>query len=324
MARTGRPKASLELSPEEQGSARSTTSIGRGVCLSAAIVGVAHLSGACRNPTEIQLDIWTNVPCTDSTQWHGIAVYTGDPGLDLEDKAPAMTSPTCDSAGHVGTLVVTPSGADNEQVGIRVVAGLAREPEDCGANGYAGCIVARRTLNYVPHETTPLRIDLDSLCIGQGCDLLHTCVNGACDDARLTSPQEDSAVAMTVRCGDNSVQCSTTGNVCCLHMDTDAGTLTGSCVDPVDCPPEDDVLRCDDDSDCPGGTVCCVGFSAGQQGTICNFHIEGPGSGSACVAPANCDSQEVLCVEGMPCPTGTICEFRQALPDYRSCCLMAQ
>jgi hypothetical protein len=301
-----------------------TTSVRRGVCLLVAILGVAHLSGACRNPTEIQLDIWTDEPCTDPTQWRGIAVYTGDPGLDLEAKDPAMTSRDCDAAGHVGTLVVLPSGPDNEQVGIRVVAGLAREPENCGANSYAGCIVARRTLNYVPHETTPLPIHLDSLCIGRGCDPLTTCLYGACDDARVTSPPEDAAVGSTVSCGGNHVKCSTTGNsnICCVHMDTDAGTLTGSCVDPRDCPPEDDLLRCDDDTDCPAGNVCCVAFSAGQQGMICNFHIEGPGSGSECVTPANCASQEVLCVEGTPCPTGMICGFRQALPDYRSCCLM--
>jgi hypothetical protein len=298
----------------------------RGACLLVAILGVAHLSGACRNPTEIELDIWTNVPCTDSIQWQGVAVYTGEPGLDLEAKAPAMASPACDSAGHVGTLVVTPSGPDNEQVGIRVVAGLAREPEDCGANGYAGCIVARRTLNYVPHETTPLRIDLDSSCIGHACDLLHTCVDGACDDARVASPPGDaSAVSTTVRCGDNSAQCSTTGDVCCLHIDTDAGTATGSCMNARDCPPEDAVLNCDDDTDCPEGTVCCVAYSPENIGSgTCDFHTDGFGAGSTCIAAAHCDSQEVLCELRMPCPNGAMCDLAFALPGYASCCMASQ
>jgi hypothetical protein len=298
----------------------------RKVLLVVAALVVGSSSGACRDPTEIQLDIWTNVPCTDSARWHGIAVYTGHPGLDLEQKAPAMTSTTCDASGHIGTLVVVPKDSDNEEVGIRVVAGLASAPEDCGANGYAGCIVARRTLNYVPHTTTDLRIDLDSLCIGEGCELLQTCVNGACADARLIvppGPADAASTAPTVRCGNNAVRCATTGDVCCLQLDVDAETATGSCRAPTDCPPLAPVLYCDDNTDCPNGTVCCVAY-AQDQGGLCRS-VVGYGGGTECVPPENCGTQIVLCEERMPCGDGgNLCSFAGNFPGYASCCLQPQ
>jgi hypothetical protein len=294
-----------------------------------AALALGSLSGACRDATEIKLDVWTNMPCTDPTAWRGIAVYTGKPGLDLETKAPAMTSAACDGSGHIGTLVVVPKDANDEEVGLRVVAGLMRAPEDCAANGYAGCIVARRTLTYVPHTTTDLRIDLDSLCENQGCDLLHTCVDGACDDARIDVPPApaDAAPNPSVRCGDNAVRCATTGNVCCLEVDLDAGTATGSCRARDDCPPGTAVLKCDDNSDCPGGAVCCV-VGAGQGGVCQSF--EGQGGGTECVDPITCGTQVVLCEELNPCPvylpdggfsgTSNECAFSNYFPHYSSCC----
>ena len=54
-----------------------------------------------------------------------------------------------------------------------------------------------------------------------------------------------------VRCGDNGAVCPTSGNVCCLSVDTAAGTTTGECRPPETCPPTSLVLYCDDESDCP-------------------------------------------------------------------------
>jgi hypothetical protein len=67
--------------------------------------------GSCLSPTELRLHVHTNVPCTDSAQWKGVAVYMGVPGESLEAKAPALTTTSCDENGQVGSLVVVPSGA---------------------------------------------------------------------------------------------------------------------------------------------------------------------------------------------------------------------
>lgn len=56
--------------------------------------------GSCRGATEIRLHVRTNAPCTDPSKWQGIAVYVGQPGADVENKAPALTATDCDANGH--------------------------------------------------------------------------------------------------------------------------------------------------------------------------------------------------------------------------------
>ena len=143
---------------------------------------------ACRTPTEVTVQVRTNLPCTEGASWHGISVYTGAPGLDVETRAPVLTSTTCDADGNVGSLVVVPSASKETTIAIRVVAGITREPRDCAANGYQGCIVERRTVSFLPHDSLEVDIALTGECVGQACDALTTCVAGTCADARLNVP----------------------------------------------------------------------------------------------------------------------------------------
>jgi hypothetical protein len=127
---------------------------------------------------------------------------------------------------------------------------VSDDPEDCAARDYNGCIVARRAIKYVAHESLELDIDLTNDCVSLGCDPEHTCSLGGCvgvDEAALPAP---SASAHTVHCGDNNAVCSTKGAVCCLSVDTENQTTLGACMDPKDCPPGNIVLNCDDESDC--------------------------------------------------------------------------
>src|SRR4051794_37162619 len=112
----------------------------RVLAVSSFIVALSVLLGSCREPTEIRLHVRTNVPCTDSDKWKGVAVYVGAPGIDVETKAPTLTTTTCDENGQVGSLVVVPSAEKDAQVGLKVVAGLAVAPEACAARNYQGCI----------------------------------------------------------------------------------------------------------------------------------------------------------------------------------------
>jgi hypothetical protein len=84
----------------------------------------------------------------------------------------------------------------------------------------------------------------------------------------MPPPDPIEIVGPTVRCGDDGVICGTTGDVCCLTVDTARQRTFGDCRAPKDCPPTSTVLRCDDDSDCPGpepstgsAAVCALSFT---------------------------------------------------------------
>jgi len=289
------------------------------------MVAAAAGSTSCRGATQIIVDIRTNVPCANPMQWQGIAVYSGSPGLDVETKDPSLTSAACDPDGHVGSIVLVPNGAKDATVGIRVVAGLTRPPDQCAAAGYQGCIVARRTVTFLPHEALNLTIDLTGDCVGQACDALRTCINGVCSDARLTSSVEgDAAVAgATVRCGDdpsNRCPANDAEHACCLTVAA-AKIVGATCKRSTDCAPPSFAMLCDKASDCAGTKddagvpyVCCMTDSGGT--TIRN---------SQCTSVGACDFPEGfqtwLCNDQLPCANGTSYCRPQGddLPGYFSC-----
>jgi hypothetical protein len=234
---------------------------------------------SCRPATQITLSVHTNVPCGDGSEWQGVAIYVGQPGPDVESTAATLVTHACDEQGFIGSLVVTPSGEKDSDVGLRVVAGITKNPEKCAEGAYEGCIVARRAVRFTPHDSLELAVELTADCVSIGCDATHSCIERRCVETR--SIDETSVVAKdfgqagatgaagsgpgalpdditgpSVRCGDNGVRCATAktttnGEVCCLEVDAEAGTTFGACLLPKDCPPTSVVLNCDDDTDCP-------------------------------------------------------------------------
>jgi hypothetical protein len=303
-------------------------------CLALLGTSLALAIGSCRGATEILLDLRTNIPCVGAAPWHGVAVYTGHPGIDVETRAPAMTSTACDAKGEIGTLAVVPNGPSDAEIGIRVVAGITRAPEDCAAHGYEGCVVARRTLSFLPHQELDLTIQLDSDCTGLGCDALHSCANGSCADARVTpvTPAADAAAPVTgpVRCGDEGVTCPNEGETCCLTVDRDAGTTRGDCRLPKACPPTSVVLQCDANTQCTGAddagspNICCLVYSGfAQPGNVDPDNI----SAGACMSLAACYGANIggtsgfmLCGDRQPCPGDFACKKAGVtLPGYFWC-----
>jgi len=142
-----------------------------------AAVGLAH----CLEPTEITLVLTTDVPCSAV---NGAAVAVGPPGDETRD--PAATTTSCDG-GMLGTLVVVPSGAIDDVVGVRVMLGVgATQAESCHAPDFAGCVVARRELGYIRHTPLTLPIELQRACLDDPCDPTSSCVNGQCVDGGVT------------------------------------------------------------------------------------------------------------------------------------------
>jgi hypothetical protein len=145
-------------------------------------IGVAAAS--CRAPTEIVVDVRTNVAYAPATV---TAFVVGAPGETETAEPTAETrEPWSLPAGEVGSLVVVPGGAKDGRVSVKIVMGIGREARDCAPGDAAGCIVARRTLRYVPHERLDLPIMLFDVCAGVTCDAESTCNSqGECVGAEI-------------------------------------------------------------------------------------------------------------------------------------------
>src|SRR5688572_13285400 len=108
-------------------------------------------AAACQDPTQVTLEITTDLSCD---VFDGTSITAGLLG-EIEDKPAGAVTTTCDDAGHVGTLVVVPSDADDAELAVKVIAASGQGVEQCVAPDYAavepgaaGCIVARRALRF--------------------------------------------------------------------------------------------------------------------------------------------------------------------------------
>jgi hypothetical protein len=148
-----------------------------------AVVVWGAMFASCLDPTEIEVVVSTDVACNVVTQ-NGVAIAIGKPGDD--SIAAAGNTHDCSSDGGIGTLVVLPHGI-GDSVGIRVMLGVDASVENCDeSHAFAGCIVARRSVSFIPHRPLTLPIELQSSCIGKICDPSSTCFNGTCVDAGVT------------------------------------------------------------------------------------------------------------------------------------------
>lgn len=166
----------------------------------AAALGAAAacaLGWACLKPTQITLHVTTDVDCAVVVK-NGASIY----GNVAANEAPITTTKACDAPApprSLGTFVLTPSGGKDDAIGFSVVAGVTRPSEQCAANDFAGCIVARRRIRYVAHEPLDLPIDLSLACLDVKCRDGQTCSSGRC----ITSDVDDPNFACTGRtCGD--------------------------------------------------------------------------------------------------------------------------
>jgi len=140
----------------------------------------------CSEPTQVTLEITTDVPCD---RWRGATITVGRPE-EIESK-PALATTTreqCTPSGNVGTLVLVPS-ARNEPFAVKVVGGDGRDPAECVPPLYGpGCIVARRTLGFVSDSALTLSVPLHASCASVRCGVQDTCVGDKCRSAKVADP----------------------------------------------------------------------------------------------------------------------------------------
>ncbi|HEU4407126.1 MAG TPA: hypothetical protein VFS43_17790 [Polyangiaceae bacterium] len=147
----------------------------------------------CLEPTQLELWLSTDLPCD---KVRGTAVTVGHLG-ELEDKPAAMSTTFCerrpDGSSGLGMLVVVPSGERDGPLALKVVTAVTASSTDaCGPSpnrydSYRGCIVARRALRYLPHDTVRLTVSMLKECEGVACDARSTCFQaGLCLPADVT------------------------------------------------------------------------------------------------------------------------------------------
>ncbi len=145
-----------------------------------AVLGLLAMTN-CAQPTQIIVEVFTDA-CPSSgkpqvIQATGIAVGTAD---NIEQRRPSSTREGCETATGVGTLVIYPSGAKDAEVAIKVLGGVESAPDRCDPPGYAGCIVHRRMLRFIPNVTQRATVRLTLACLNRQCPIGTTCDDGAC------------------------------------------------------------------------------------------------------------------------------------------------
>ena len=155
------------------------------LALAAVAVGIPLV--ACREPTQITLVITTDVPCPTVTN-KGVDVRVGSPQTVEDQPTTDVVTKSCHDTS-IGSIVVVPSGDDDGRVGIEVTLGTGGVASaDCRVSSSSGCIIARRTLGYVPHTSLVLPIHLAAKCVDVACAVGQTCVEGVCRGSEVSCP----------------------------------------------------------------------------------------------------------------------------------------
>lgn len=149
---------------------------------------------ACREPTQVTLEISTDAACASEPLAPLMLVETlvvaGGPIQVREPSVAANTSTSACDGGEIGSIVLYPDGGATT-AGVLVVGRLhadggAPTEEDClafanpapGAAPVDGsaCIVARRQVEFVDHKPLRLPIRLSVACAGFVCGPEETCI----------------------------------------------------------------------------------------------------------------------------------------------------
>jgi len=160
-----------------------------------AIVCLATAAAGCRSATAIDVSVESEVSCDAGAT----AALVGSESLGaLQAASPKATSHGC-TAGDgglaaMGNVVIVPIASKSESVAFAVMTRPdGQSPGGCLAASEAShCIVAKRQLNFIPHTTLALAVDLRLSCLGVQCSTDQTCVKGMCVGAQVPTSCEPS------------------------------------------------------------------------------------------------------------------------------------
>ena len=141
-----------------------------------ALAATGCLEGEPSKPTQAVIEIETDFDCS----------LLNDITIALVDdktfaKTTVASTDQC-SNSSIGSLVFLPDhiddGDDDLFFIVVVTAGLETPASECEANGYLGCIVARRRMTFASSKT--VNILLSDACVGNECSFSTTCEAGEC------------------------------------------------------------------------------------------------------------------------------------------------
>jgi len=170
-----------------------------------AIGAMAVLS--CRGPTQVTFEVTTDIACTEH---RGTNLNVGR--LAELDGRPVSSSRTeCDpKTGRIGSVVILPSGGNDEEIAVRFVLGIGKSPERCVEDDFkGGCIVAKRALRFIPHEPLVVSVPMRNECRDVVCPTGQTCVRGTCVGAKI----EDPGGCTGAGCGEEAIGSATDAGV---------------------------------------------------------------------------------------------------------------
>jgi hypothetical protein len=157
---------------------------------------------ACRQPTEIVVQVTTDVSCDDLPK---TSIAVGTLGT-VDATVPASSTLGCDSiqgasaiaTGKIGSVVLLPAESESGPVALTLVTafGDVATLENCQSQAMAGvsadperaadCIIARRALHFEESRKVSLNLMMEADCAGVPCGPTTTCVTGRiCQDICL-------------------------------------------------------------------------------------------------------------------------------------------
>lgn len=189
----------------------------RAFAILATTIALCDLVSSCKEPTQITLEIRTDVRCGGSNprlEWTEISIGASNGNVDGSSpvaRVPSNDKPACID-GYVGKLVLVPSGR-GERIQVRVAAHVKLDvsppdatPKCVGSTIGGDCLVARRVASFVRQSSLTLPIFLSSACLGKTCPADETCVQGACRPADCeTNPSLCMSSMMDAGSGDATI-----------------------------------------------------------------------------------------------------------------------
>jgi hypothetical protein len=316
--------------------------------LSAAAVA----SVACLSPTQGRIVVYTDMPCTPVDAALGrdaltnFRVYVAKDRQSLKAK---LESGTFDAeAGcsgekrgrRLGDVVVAGAGEVYiaVQAGLWPLGGTPTPAADCKSRPEA-CVVARRVLQYQPHQELVIPIALDASCTRVRCGEEQTCSNGRCENIPTISeatpatpvPTEEPPVVV----GDAGSDATTTDPPPDPMLDAASDGDIGEVI--LDAAMVSDAIAISPEAGVTPPTIpttiarCAAGMASlspygTKSGTTPACVRSMNGLGPACVGPVGLMASPLPC-QGTPDPPGNpavppIYEVCCALQVERPCCAL--
>lgn len=264
----------------------------------------------CADATQIEIDVRTDGCSTVRNT--GIAVTSPDriDEADLTIFTPRTSGCEPKPEDRIGTLVIYPSGSKDAEVGIRIVTGVSRNAQDCAKGPYAGCIVARRVVRFVPGTSQKIIVIMSRACEGKDCGRNAECTQGGqCVTVLPDGGTADAGVieASTLEGGDATTDAPTdvleAGRDACVDCQGAGMTCTGGNTCAIDCSQTDckNKTMCASDLDCTfkcAAIDACLGTRCATDAG-CSFGCTSGGAckGISCVS----DRCSVACNGGQAC-----------------------